>query len=174
MMRDILIIIDVQNDFVTGTLGTSEARKMLPKLINKARGFQGEIIMTQDTHGDDYFRTQEGHMLPVAHCVKGTDGWNLVDELEALKHERCIKVYEKPCFGSVALMDDIRNRDDVGSIEIVGLCTDICVVSNALMLKAALPEVRISVDASCCAGVTADKHNAALEIMRSCQIIVKE
>lgn len=153
-----LVVIDVQNDFVTGSLGTKEAQAMLPRLIEKVKAFDGEILMTRDTHEANYMETQEGRMLPVPHCIRGTEGWALVPELEAIRVEQNLKVYDKPCFGS---------------LELVGICTDICVVSNALMLKSTMPELPMYVDAECCAGVTPEKHEAALEVMRSCQVNVK-
>ncbi len=170
-----LILVDVQNDFVDGALGTPEAREMLPRLVEKARQFDGTLLVTKDTHGPDYMETQEGRNLPVPHCIKGTDGWQLAPALLAIPAVREAKVYEKPCFGSTALAADLAAENRAGgveSVELVGLCTDICVVSNALLLKAAMPEVPISVDARCCAGVTPEKHEAALAVMESCQIAV--
>lgn len=175
MKKKILIIVDVQNDFVSGALGTKEAEKMMPDLINKARSFSGEILMTKDTHFDDYMITQEGKNLPVVHCVKGTQGWNLPDELEEIRQNKQIKVYEKGAFGSVQLAEDLKRQyeaNEIESIELVGICTDICVVSNALLLKAFMPEIPVFVDADCCAGVTPEKHNEALSVMESCQITV--
>ncbi|WBY63353.1 cysteine hydrolase family protein [Thermocaproicibacter melissae] len=171
-----LVVVDVQNDFITGALGTEEARLMLPRLLKKVREFEGDIYLTQDTHTEEYLKTQEGRMLPVPHCIAGTDGWRFPAELEQLRQERKAKVYEKSCFGSTRLMADLKkiyDQKNLDSIEIVGLCTDICVVSNALMLKAAMPELPIYVDADCCAGVSPEKHEAALSVMESCQIIVK-
>lgn len=176
MEKKKLIIIDVQNDFITGSLGTEEARRMLPRLIDEAGRFSGEILMTQDSHSENYLDTQEGKMLPVPHCMIGTEGWGFPQELEKLRMERGIKVYQKPCFGSVDLVADLKDAYEnnlLDSVELVGICTDICVVSNALMIKAAMPELPVFVDASCCAGVTPQKHKAALEVMRSCQIIVR-
>ncbi|MCI8673902.1 MAG: cysteine hydrolase [Lachnospiraceae bacterium] len=176
MEKKKLIIIDVQNDFVTGSLGTEEARRMLPRLLEKAGRFPGEILLTKDTHTDNYPETQEGRLLPVSHCVIGTEGWEFPPELEKIRAERNAKVYEKPCFGSVSLVFDLKEAyadGQLDSIELVGICTDICVVSNALMIKSALPELPVYVDASCCAGVTPEKHKAALEVMESCQVIVE-
>lgn len=176
MERKKLIIIDVQNDFITGSLGTEEARRMLPRLIDKARHFSGEILMTQDTHSENYLSTQEGRMLPVPHCLTGTEGWGFPQELEKLRKEKVVKVYQKPCFGSTDLVSDLKDVYEgnlLDSVELVGICTDICVVSNALMIKSVLPELPVFVDASCCAGVTPEKHTAALEVMQSCQIIIK-
>lgn len=176
MEKNKLIIIDAQNDFITGSLGTEQARRMLPHLIAKAGRFSGEILMTQDSHTENYLDTQEGKMLPVVHCIIGTKGWEFAQELEKLRIEKEIKVYQKPCFGSTELVADLEeayNNHLLDSVELVGICTDICVVSNALMIKSALPELAVYVDASCCAGVTPQKHQAALEVMRSCQIIIK-
>ncbi|MCD8050253.1 MAG: cysteine hydrolase [Clostridiales bacterium] len=171
-----LILVDVQNDFVDGALGTAEAQEMLPRLVEKVRQFEGTLLVTKDTHGADYMDTQEGRNLPVPHCIKGTEGWQLAPSLLALPAVRGAKVYEKPCFGSTALAADLaalNAKGGVDSVELVGLCTDICVVSNALLLKAAMPEVPVSVDATCCAGVTPEKHEAALNVMESCQVAVK-
>lgn len=170
-----LVVIDVQNDFVSGSLGTQEAQEMLPRLVAKLEAFDGVVFATQDTHGADYAQTQEGKMLPVAHCERGTWGWRMVDEVEALVERKGATVFEKPCFGSTALVDALVKLHEDGSlesVELVGLCTDICVVSNALMIKAALPEMPVYADASCCAGVTPQKHDAALDVMESCQVIV--
>ena len=178
-MRRILIVIDMQNDFIDGSLGTNEAEAIVPAVVEKMKGYEKEdIIATMDTHFDDYMDTQEGKNLPVIHCIKGTIGWELREEIRHLVDEK--NIYEKPTFGSTVLADKIKyiydNELAKGSeleIELVGLCTDICVVSNALLLKASMPEVKISVDSDCCAGVTPGKHEAALETMRSCQIEVK-
>ncbi|MCI8890109.1 MAG: cysteine hydrolase [Eubacterium sp.] len=174
-MNKKLIMIDIQNDFVTGVLGTKEAQQMLPRLMEKAGSFQGEILMTQDTHFENYLETQEGKLLPVSHCIKGTKGWELVPELEELRQQRKAKVYQKSCFGSIRLAEDLKAAYEEGQldgVELAGLCTDICVVSNALLIKAFLPEIPVIVDAGCCAGVTVEKHMAALEVMRSCQVII--
>ncbi len=171
-----LVVIDVQNDFVSGSLGTPEAQVMLPRLEEKLRGFEGCVWMTLDTHGADYMDTQEGKHLPVPHCVRETEGWQLAGELGKLAESLGAGIVEKPTFGSEELVASLKALYEAGeleSIELVGLCTDICVVSNALMLKAAMPELPMSVDSACCAGVTPQKHEAALEVMRSCQIAVK-
>lgn len=168
-----LIVVDVQNDFVDGVLGTAEARAMLPALLEKVRNFDGTVLLTKDTHTDDYLHTQEGKNLPVPHCIRGTDGWEFPPQLAALAKARGTKVYEKPCFGSTRLASDLAAAPDVESVELAGLCTDICVVSNALLIKAVLPEIPVSVDARCCAGVTPEKHEAALLTMESCQISVR-
>lgn len=168
-----LIVIDVQNDFVTGSLGTKEAVEMLPRLLRKVEAFDGALFLTKDTHEENYLETQEGSKLPVAHCIRGTEGWQIVEPLDLLQKKKGAKIYEKPCFGSTALVHDLKKMYDAGeidSVELTGLCTDICVVSNALMIKAAMPELPVSADADCCAGVTLQKHEAALEVMASCQI----
>lgn len=171
----VLIVIDMQNDFIDGSLGTKEATQILPKVVQKVRSFDGEVLFTLDTHTEDYPETQEGKLLPVKHCIKGTNGWLLAKDLEAFRAEQNKKVFEKPSFGSLELaaaLQEMNQNEPIESIELVGLCTDICVVSNALLIKAALPELPIFVDSSCCAGVTPEKHDAALETMRSCQIQV--
>ena len=172
-MRKLLIVIDMQNDFIDGSLGTPEAVAIVENVKNKIRSYpEGDIYATMDTHGEDYLDTQEGQNLPVKHCIKGTEGWQIRQDIAELLQQA--KIYEKPTFGSLALAQDLQAiaENEPIELELVGLCTDICVVSNALLLKAFLPETRISVDASCCAGVTPEKHQAALETMRSCQIHV--
>ena len=172
-MRKILIVIDMQNDFIDAALGTKEAVAIVDAVKEKIRSYPAaDVIATMDTHGADYMVTQEGRNLPVPHCIKGTDGWQIRPDIAELLTGA--KIYEKPTFGSTALAADLKTvseREEI-ELELIGLCTDICVVSNALLLKAAMPEVKISVDASCCAGVTLEKYLAALETMRSCQINV--
>ena len=170
-MRRILVVIDMQNDFIDGSLGTKEAEAIVENVKAKIASYPPDAVYaTMDTHGKDYLKTQEGINLPVEHCIKDTNGWKIRPDIAALLKNA--KIYEKPTFGSTRLAEDIKAAGDTEEIELVGLCTDICVISNALLLKAALPEVKISVDASCCAGVTPQKHAAALETMRSCQINV--
>lgn len=173
----ILIVVDMQNDFVDGALGTPEAQAIVPAVAEKIRAYRAdpdaEVLATLDTHTPDYLSTQEGRLLPVPHCIRETDGWQLAPTVaEALGGAPRI---EKPTFGSVTLARLLveKNAQEPISVEFVGLCTDICVVSNALLIKAALPEVPITVDSRCCAGVTPEKHLAALETMRSCQIAVR-
>ena len=172
-MRKILIVIDMQNDFIDGALGTAEAVGIVEAVKEKIRSYPPkDVIATMDTHFENYMQTQEGRYLPVSHCVRGTEGWEIRPEIADLL--KGAKVYEKPTFGSMQLAEDLKaaaEKEEI-ELELIGLCTDICVVSNALLLKAQMPEVRISVDASCCAGVTPQKHEAALETMRSCQIRV--
>jgi len=171
-MKKLLVVIDMQNDFIDGALGTPEAVAIVDAVREKIKAYPArDIFATMDTHGPDYLTTQEGRNLPVEHCIRGTDGWRLRPEIEELLTEAVI--FEKPTFGSVRMAEAAGRIADLEEIELVGLCTDICVVSNAMLLKAAMPEVRISVDAACCAGVTPEKHLAALETMRSCQIEVK-
>ncbi len=171
MSRKIIIVIDMQNDFIDGSLGTKEAEAIVPAVIEKIKEYpKQDVYATRDTHLKDYLNTQEGKNLPVEHCIKGTKGWEIradIAELILKNH-----IFDKPTFGSVQLAEAVKkmNEEEPLEIELIGLCTDICVVSNALLLKAFMPEVRISVDSSCCAGVTPEKHEAALETMRSCQI----
>lgn len=172
-MRKILIVVDMQNDFIDAALGTAEAVAIVDAVKKKISSYPVEnVFATMDTHGIDYLETQEGQNLPVVHCVKGTDGWKIRPDIAALLEGAM--VYEKPTFGSTALAADLKalSESEEIELELIGLCTDICVVSNALLLKAYMPEVRISVDAACCAGVTPEKHLAALETMRSCQVNV--
>lgn len=171
-MKKILIVVDMQKDFVDGALGTKEAIAIVDNVVNKIESFEGDIIVTYDTHSENYMETQEGKKLPVPHCIKGTDGWKLDKKVQAAVDKKGFYAIEKPTFGSTKLVEYIRNNYDINDVEIelIGLCTDICVVSNALLLKASFTETSISVDVSCCAGVTADSHNAALTTMKMCQI----
>lgn len=171
-----LIVVDMQKDFITGSLGTKEACAILPDVIEKISNFDGKVIFTKDTHEEDYLDTQEGKNLPVKHCIIGEDGWMLADELEKMAEELGSKIYNKPTFGCVELSESLKKENDknpIEEIELCGLCTDICVISNAMLLKAFMPEVKISVDAKCCAGVTPASHKNALEAMKMCQITIK-
>ena len=171
-MKQILIIVDMQNDFIDGALGTKEAFAIVPKVEDKIRNFDGEVFFTRDTHETWYLETQEGKNLPVPHCIRGTEGWQIRKELDALRKTEPI---DKETFGSTDLAADLlalHEDEEIGSITLVGLCTDICVISNALLLKATLPEVPIYVDAACCAGVTPESHENALKAMEACQIKV--
>ena len=171
-MKKILIVIDMQNDFIDGALGTKEAEAIVENVKAKIKSYPAKAVFaTMDTHGPDYLNTQEGKKLPVEHCIRGTAGWWIRPDIAELLDSA--RVYEKPTFGSVRLAEDLKEIKGLEEIEIIGLCTDICVVSNALLIKAELPEVKISVDPLCCAGVTPEKHEATLETMRSCQIEVK-
>ena len=174
-MRNILIVIDMQKDFIDGALGTKEAEQIVDKVVKKIKEYNpDDVFATRDTHEESYMDTQEGHNLPVPHCIEGTPGWELNERIAPLIKEE--NIFNKPTFGSKELAEAIsaiNAKEDI-SIEILGLCTDICVVSNALILKAFMPEVPIKLDPLCCAGVTPDKHNAALETLRSCQIEIVE
>lgn len=168
----ILVVVDMQNDFVDGALGTKEAVGIVPAVAERIRNFDGRVLYTQDTHESDYMETQEGKKLPVPHCIRGTEGWELCPQIKALCNEVPI---DKPAFGSVELgrmLKDYDNGEKVESVTFVGLCTDICVISNAMIVKAFLPETEIIVDAACCAGVTPESHRQALEAMKVCQIKV--
>lgn len=169
-----LIVVDMQKDFIDGSLGTKEAVAIVPNVVKKIEEWDGCIIATRDTHHQDYLSTQEGKFLPVEHCIKDTEGWQINHDVQTALDKKgdSVQIVDKPTFGSVVLADMLLHGD-VSEIELVGLCTDICVVSNALLLKANMPEMPISVDSSCCAGVTPEKHEASLETMRSCQIMVK-
>lgn len=171
-MKKILVVVDMQNDFIDGSLGSEQAAAIVDNAVNKIKSFEGDIFVTLDTHHENYLDTSEGKKLPVSHCIKNTKGWELNEKISSALAEKEYTAVEKNTFGSVELPHLIANRvgDSDFSIELIGLCTDICVVSNALLLKASFPEVPISVDSSCCAGVTPQKHDAALETMSSCQI----
>lgn len=170
----VLVVVDMQKDFIDGSLGTEEAVKIVPAVEKKIRDFNGMVIATRDTHEENYLDTQEGRKLPVRHCIRNTQGWQIRPEiLTALKAKEKNMILDKPSFGSVKLgeyLSDIDKEEKLEDITLVGLCTDICVISNALLLKAYLPEVPIYVDASCCAGVTPQSHDQALEAMKVCQI----
>ena len=181
----ILCLIDLQNSFIDGELGTQEAKAIVPRIVEKLNNYSDKsntcVLYTKDTHGNDYLDTLEGTMLPIPHCIENTPGWSINKDIKrAVKSNRFLsyssdkiinsRVY-KNTFGS----DDLREffiefKDKIESIEFVGLCTDICIVSNALMARQTLPNTEIYVDSSCCAGTTTDKHQAALEVMKSCQI----
>lgn len=173
-MKHFLIVVDMQKDFVDGALGTPEAVAVVPRVAEKIRSFSGEIFVTLDTHGVDYLQTAEGRRLPVSHCIRGTAGWEMDKTVAEALAGRAFTAVEKPTFGSVELPQRIAQAaaGEEFSLELIGLCTDICVVSNALLLKAAFPETSISVDSACCAGVTPETHAAALAVMRCCQIEV--
>ena len=178
-MSKYLIVVDMQNDFISGALGTAEARAVLPNVREKLKKAIGNktIFFTMDTHQNDYLETVEGKNLPIPHCLHESDGWQIADELIDVMKEAGISLdkINKNTFGSVSLAQTLKTLDEaekIEEIEIVGLCTDICVISNALLIKAFLPETRIVVDSSCCAGVTPESHNNALEAMKMCHIEV--
>lgn len=183
-MKNILVIVDAQNDFIDGALGSEEAKSRIANISNKIKSFtDGIIITTQDTHQENYLETKEGKALPVAHCIQYSHGWGINLEVAtsivakaATDPSVSYDSVTKPTFGSTELMEKIASYagSEEFNITFVGFCTDICVVSNALLTKAAFYEkANVYVDASCCAGVTPEKHNAALEVMKSCQIIVE-
>lgn len=178
-MNKLLVVIDMQNDFITGSLGTKEAEEIVEKVkakIEMYRNHGNEVVYTRDTHGTNYLETREGSNLPVVHCIQGTWGWELESHIEKNRTLED-KVFDKGTFGSTELGEYIANKfkkDSNLEIELVGLCTDICVISNALLIKAYCPEIQISVDANCCAGVTVESHKNALEAMKMCQIKMVE
>lgn len=175
-MNQYLIVVDMQNDFVSGSLGTEEAKKIVLPVAQKIENYNGNIVFTMDTHQSDYLDTQEGTLLPVEHCMMETFGWQLVPEIKKLQEKRNAPVFMKSVFGSLKLAQELsaaHEQDKISEIELVGLCTDICVISNAILLRNMLSDVPIYVDASCCAGVTPDKHKAALKTMESCQIRIR-
>ena len=166
-----LIVVDMQVDFITGALGSKDAEAIVPNVVEKVKNFDGKVIFTRDTHFDNYMDTQEGEKLPVPHCIKDTDGWQICDELQPFAET----VIDKITFGSVELSKIIESfGEPIEEIELCGLCTDICVISNAMILKASFPEVKISVDASCSAGVTKESHLTALNAMKAVQIEIEE
>lgn len=170
----LLIVVDMQTDFVDGALGTPEAQAIVENVVKKVseeKEAGTEIIFTMDTHETNYLETMEGKNLPVEHCIRETEGWQLIPELRSLA-EGC-KIIQKPTFGSTELVH-IVTRGNYDEIELIGLCTDICVISNTLLVKASVPETPISVIASCCAGVTPQSHTNALEAMKMCQIMIRE
>ncbi len=173
-MKHFLIVVDIQNDFVNGALGTKEAEKIIVPACEKIKSFDGEIFVTYDTHFADYLTTAEGVKLPVTHCIKGTVGWQLNGDIQNALDGKNYTAVEKLTFGSVELPELIKEAagEEDFDITIIGLCTDICVVSNALILKASFYDKNIIVDKNCCAGVTLDSHNAALTTMQMCQIEV--
>ena len=171
-MQDVLVVVDMQNDFIDGALGTPEAVAIVPNVKRKIEEFQGTVLFTRDTHFENYLETQEGKNLPVPHCIKGTDGWDIRPELDQLRTTNPI---DKVTFGSDQLGEILFGMDQqerIESITFIGLCTDICVISNAMIAKAFLPEVPLIIDANCCAGVTPESHENALKAMEVCQIKV--
>ena len=161
-----LIVVDMQNDFIDGSLGSAMAQAIVPKVVEKAAHFDGKVIFTRDTHGPNYLNTQEGRKLPVKHCIQGTPGWQICEELQPF----AANVVDKLSFGSISLPRLLAQEGTPESIELCGLCTDICVITNAMMLKGTRPEVPIRVRAACCAGVTPQSHENALAAMKQCQI----
>lgn len=169
-MKKILVVTDMQNDFIDGALGTPEAQKIVPAVLNKIREFDGTVLFTRDTHFDNYLETQEGKNLPVKHCIKDSEGWKIRKELDDLRKTEPV---DKITFGSselVKVLEKINTETPIESITFIGLCTDICVISNVIVTKAFFPEIPLIVDAQCCAGVTPQSHNNALAAMKVCQV----
>ena len=170
-MRKILVVIDMQNDFIDGALGTPEAQSVVENVKAKIRSYpKSDVFATRDTHSENYLSTQEGKNLPFVHCVEGTHGWQIRADIAELIDSA--NIIDKPTFGSVVLAEKIAalaKKEEI-AVELIGVCTDICVVSNALLLKAFSPELPVCVDAKCCAGVTPESHEAALKTMKSCQV----
>ncbi len=174
MAKNVLAVIDMQNDFIDGALGTKEAQAIVGNVaeyIKKSMSDGVEVVYTRDTHFDNYMDTQEGKNLPVLHCIKGTCGWEICDELKELQNDDT-RIFDKLTFGSVELAEYLKSMAGLESVTLIGLCTDICVISNAMVIKANLPEVRIKVVEKCCAGVTPQSHKNALEAMKMCQVAV--
>lgn len=176
----VLVVVDMQNDFVTGVLGTEEAKAIVPNVVRKIEGYDGDIAVTMDTHFSDYLETQEGKKLPVPHCIHLEHGWELVNDVfdavdGKFTPEHPTNTFTKFTFGSTGLAQWLcvmEAKHGLEEVEFIGLCTDICVISNVMLAKAYIPDVRIVVDASCCAGVTPESHKTALAAMKSCQVEV--
>ena len=169
-MQNILLVVDMQNDFIDGALGSQAAQAIVPYVVDQVKNFEGTVLFTRDTHRENYANTQEGRNLPVMHCLRGTHGWQLHPNLEALRKTEPI---DKVTFGAAslpAILSDLDDHDRISSITLLGLDTDICVISNALLIKAFFPEIPIKVDAQGCAGVTLESHQTALKAMKACQI----
>ena len=171
-MTDILVVVDMQKDFVDGVLGSKEAVAIVPTVAKFIREFSGKVFYTLDTHHENYLETEEGKKLPVVHCVKGTPGWHLDATVQEALVEKDAVGVEKPTFGSTALMELLHEVPSISSITFLGLCTDICIISNVLLAKANFPEIPINVSSTSCAGVTPQTHQQALEAMKMCQINV--
>lgn len=161
------IVVDMQNDFVSGALGTSEAMDIIPNLVEKLKKIDNDLIFTQDTHKENYLETEEGKRLPIIHCIKKTPGWEIINEIKPFTAKGT--VIEKAAFGSTRLPSMLKKYDE---IELCGLCTDVCVISNALLIKAFYPDKTIIIDSACCAGVTPESHQAALLVMKNCGCVI--
>lgn len=166
---DYLIVVDMQNDFIDGALGTKEAQAIVPYVKQRIEGFRGKVFFTRDTHGEDYMTTQEGRNLPVPHCIRNTEGWQIRKELEELRTTAAI---DKETFGARDLVKVLGEEEKLDSVTFLGLCTDICVISNVMLVKAFFPEVTVTVDAAGCAGVTPRSHATALDAMEAVQVKV--
>lgn len=175
MMKNILLVVDMQKDFIDGALGTPEAVAIVPAVAERIRSFDGDIICTRDTHQENYLETQEGQHLPVPHCIQNTPGWQLAPAIWEACQAKNVVILDKVTFGSRDLPAYLAKHypEGINHIEVLGLCTDICVISNALLLKAFFPEIPVSVNSACCAGVTPQSHENALEAMKMCQIQIR-
>lgn len=175
-MQRLLIVIDMQNDFINGSLGSNEAQAIVSHVIKRIETFDGPVIFTRDTHSSEYLQTAEGKKLPIEHCIKGTKGWELHEKIEELRNNKNAPVIDKITFGArdlpAYISSNMASFGGISSIILCGLCTDICVISNALVLKTYFPEIPIIVDSTCCAGVTRESHENALKAMAMCQIEV--
>lgn len=169
MAKNVLVVVDMQNDFIDGALGTKEAQGIVDNVYEKIKSFDGDVIFTRDTHFENYTNTQEGKKLPIPHCIKNSFGWEINDKIAEFITDDT-KVFDKLTFGSTDLSEYLKSNEELESVTLVGLCTDICVISNALLIKANMPEISIEVDESCCAGVTPQSHKNAIEAMKMCQI----
>lgn len=165
-MSKYLIVVDMQNDFIYGCLGNEAARAIIDRVVKRTSEFDGKVIFTLDTHHDNYLNTQEGKYLPVKHCIENTQGWEIIEPLKPY----AVNCFQKNTFGSVELAEQLSKEKDIESIELIGVCTSICVISNAIMLKAFLPETKIIVRADCCACISEESHKAALKAMETAQI----
>ncbi len=175
-MNKVLIVVDMQNDFIDGSLGTAEAKLIVENVVKEIRKDYSFIYATRDTHHEDYMDTHEGRHLPVLHCVEGSEGWQIRREVQDALNEKDHAIIDKPTFGSEKLVEELKKRNEecpIDEITLLGLCTDICVVSNALLIKAAFPQMIIRVLKDCCAGVTPASHEAALTTMKMCHIEVE-
>ncbi|MDO5559536.1 MAG: isochorismatase family cysteine hydrolase [Oscillospiraceae bacterium] len=171
-MGKLLVVIDMQNDFISGSLGTEEAKAIVSNVADTINAFDSEVVFTRDTHFDNYESTQEGTKLPVRHCIKGTDGWQICDEIKKCNKYDEKKIFDKNTFGSYELAQYIKDRNP-DEVILTGLCTDICVISNAMTIKALSPEIPVCVLSDCCAGVSVQSHQTALDAMKMCQIEIK-
>lgn len=177
-MSKVLVVVDMQNDFITGSLGTSEATQIVENVVKKIEDYKKAgypVFYTRDTHEANYLETEEGKNLPVEHCIKDTWGWQIEDRIAKVITDET-PIFDKETFGSVALGQKIKSlfdKDKNLEVEVIGLCTDICVISNALLIKAFVPQIPVFVDKSCCAGVTIKSHLEALETMKMCHIHIK-
>ena len=167
----LLLVIDMQNDFINGSLGTKEAGAIIDKVAAKIDTWKGSIIATQDTHyAESYLHSREGKYLPVEHCIQDSFGWQINSKIKKVLDKKYASIISKNYFASTFVIPELIKKLNVNHIEIIGLCTDVCVISNALYLKSIFPELDIAVDSNCCAGVTPETHNAALQVMKMCQI----